>query len=114
MADCLFCKIVAGEITAEKVCETDTVVAFNDIAPQAPIHVLFVPRVHIESSHDLGPDDAGILADLFGAIAAYAEEAGEAAAGYRVVTNVNDNGGQSVHHLHFHLLAGRQMRWPPG
>lgn len=111
--ECLFCKIVAGEIPAARVFEDDEVVAFGDINPQAPTHVLVIPRRHVASADELGADDGDLLAALFGAIRTIAADA-DIAGGYRVVTNIGAEAGQSVFHLHFHVLGGRPMTWPPG
>ena len=111
--DCLFCKIVAGEIPSDLVYEDDDVVAFRDIAPRAPTHVLVVPRRHIADVHALGETDGPLLSALFGAVRRIADDAG-LERGYRVVTNVGPESGQSVFHLHLHLLGGRPMSWPPG
>jgi histidine triad (HIT) family protein len=111
--DCLFCRIVAGEIPSDRVFEDEVVVAFRDISPQAPTHVLVVPRRHVADAHALTEDDADLLAALFGASRRIADDAG-LANGYRVVTNVGPEAGQSVPHLHLHLLGGRRMSWPPG
>jgi histidine triad (HIT) family protein len=111
--DCLFCKIVAGEIPADRVHENDEVIAFRDINPRAPTHVLVIPRRHIPDAHALTDADGRLLAALFGVIAKLADAAG-LGNGYRVVTNVGPEAGQSVPHLHFHLLGGRAMGWPPG
>ena len=113
MADCLFCKIVAKEIPAEVVHESSEVIAFKDINPAAPTHVLVIPKRHVASAADLGAEDAEMLADVFGSIASIAQQAG-LDGGWRVATNVGADAGQSVHHLHFHLLGGRSMAWPPG
>jgi histidine triad (HIT) family protein len=112
-ADCLFCRIVAGEIPSEQVLADDEVIAFRDIAPRAPTHVLVVPRRHVTDVHALSDTDAGLLDSLFRAIRRIADDAG-LESGYRVVTNVGPDAGQSVSHLHFHLLGGRSMSWPPG
>jgi histidine triad (HIT) family protein len=112
-ADCLFCRIVAGDIPSETVFEDDQVVAFRDVSPRAPTHVLVVPRRHIPDAQSLTDADAGLLAAMFGAIRRIATDAG-LERGYRVVTNVGPEAGQSVFHLHFHLLGGRPMSWPPG
>jgi len=111
--DCLFCKIVAGEIPSDQVHADDQVVAFRDINPQAPTHVLVIPRRHIPDAHALGEDDGEILARLFTAARGIADAEG-LTSGYRIVTNVGEEAGQSVFHLHLHLLGGRPMRWPPG
>jgi histidine triad (HIT) family protein len=111
--DCLFCRIVAGEVPSDRVHTDDEVIAFRDIAPRAPTHVLVIPRRHIADAHALTDADAPILARLFSVMRQIADEAG-LANGYRVVTNVGPEAGQSVPHLHFHLLGGRTMSWPPG
>lgn len=111
---CLFCRIAAGEIPAAIVHEDDQVVAFRDIAPRAPTHVLIIPRRHIPSALHLTEADGPLLGRLFTAAAELARAEGIAEAGYRMVTNVGDWGGQTVHHLHLHLLGGRSMHWPPG
>ena len=112
-ADCLFCRIVAGEVPSDRVHEDDEVIAFRDVNPQAPTHVLVIPRRHIPDAHALTDADAGLLVRLFGVVQRVADEAG-LGRGYRVVTNVGAESGQSVFHLHFHLLGGRPMAWPPG
>jgi histidine triad (HIT) family protein len=110
---CLFCQIAAGEIDSTKVRETDNVLAFQDINPAAPTHVLVIPKKHIVSAADLSAQDGDVLAEIFTVAAAIAEEAGTSD-GYRVVTNVGAKAGQSVYHLHFHVLGGRDLTWPPG
>jgi histidine triad (HIT) family protein len=110
--DCLFCKIAAGEIPSEIVHSDDKVVVLRDINPRAPTHVLAISRRHIPSAAELTDADGDLLAALFGALRRVAEEAG--VRGYRIVANVGADAGQSVFHLHFHLLAGRTMSWPPG
>lgn len=114
MADCLFCRIIAGELPAEKVHEDELVVAIRDVAPRAPVHVLLLPRAHVASARELGAADGPMLGRLFevGAQVAAAEGLGER--GYRLVTNVGADAGQSVAHLHVHLLGGRRLAWPPG
>lgn len=112
--DCLFCKIVAGEIPSAKVFEDDQCVAFNDITPQAPTHILIVPRQHIDSLDKAEGMDRDALGQLLLAAAEIAREKGFAEAGYRVVINTNSDGGQTVFHLHVHLLAGRPFVFPPG
>jgi histidine triad (HIT) family protein len=109
VSDCLFCRIVAEELPSDRVAETDDIVAFRDIAPRAPVHVLVAPRRHIDSAHDLGLEDADLLAASFAMIRVVAEQEG-IADGYRVTTNIGAGGGQSVPHLHFHVLGGRQLR----
>ena len=110
--DCLFCGIAAGEIPSDIVHADDTVVVFRDISPKAPTHLLAIPRRHIPSAADLIDADGELLAALFGALRTVAGDAGLGS--YRIVTNVGADAGQSVFHLHFHLLAGRSMAWPPG
>jgi histidine triad (HIT) family protein len=114
MADCLFCKMVAGEIKPNVVLETDDVLAFRDINPQAPIHVLVIPKAHIATINDLQPQQAELMGKLYLAAKQVAEHEGVAEAGYRTVMNCNRAGGQEVFHIHLHVLGGRQMRWPPG
>ena len=111
--DCLFCKIVAGEIPSDRVLEDDDVIAFRDINPRAPTHVLVIPRRHIPDAHALTDGDGPLLSALFAAVRRIADEAG-LGNGYRVVTNVGPESGQTVFHLHLHLLGGRPMAWPPG
>lgn len=111
--DCLFCKIVAGEIPSDKVLETDSALAFRDINPGAPTHVLVIPKRHVASIHELGANDGDELAGVFDVVRQVAEQEG-VSDGYRVVTNVGATAGQSVFHLHFHVLGGRPMEWPPG
>ena len=112
--DCLFCKIAAGEIPADIVHETDDVLAFRDINPRAPTHVLVIPRRHIATINDLTPDDREIVGELYLAAAKIAAEEGHAEDGYRVVMNCNAAAGQTVFHIHLHLLGGRILGWPPG
>lgn len=111
---CLFCRIVAGTIPSTKVHEDDLVVAFRDIAPRAPTHILVVPRDHIASAADLTDADGPMLGRLFATAAELARSEGIANAGYRLVSNVGRWGGQTVDHLHVHLLGGRSFDWPPG
>lgn len=111
-ADCLFCRIAAGEIPADVVSDDESVLVFRDINPRAPMHVLAIPRRHIPSAADLTDADGELLAALFSAMRRVAQEAG--LEGYRIVSNVGAESGQSVFHLHFHLLGGRSMTWPPG
>jgi histidine triad (HIT) family protein len=114
MADCLFCKIVKREIPASIVYEDDRTLAFNDINPQAPTHVLVVPKQHIASLGDLSPGHDQIVGELVRRAAAIAADRGIAAGGYRTVFNTNRDAGQTVFHIHLHLLGGRVMTWPPG
>lgn len=112
--DCLFCRIVAGEVPSDRVHEDDLLVAMRDIAPRAPTHVLILPREHIPSAADLSAEDGPLLGAIFEAAARLATSEGIAERGYRLVTNVGQWGGQSVDHLHFHLMGGRAFSWPPG
>ncbi|HUF46554.1 MAG TPA: histidine triad nucleotide-binding protein [Vicinamibacterales bacterium] len=114
MSTCLFCRIVSGELPASTVFEDDRIVAFDDLHPQAPTHVLVVPKRHIATVTDLGPDDDGLVGALVRTAAAIAAERGIADAGFRTVFNCNAGAGQTVFHIHLHLLGGRTMHWPPG
>ena len=114
MSECLFCKIVNRDIPASIVYEDDRVLAFNDINPQAPTHVLIVPRRHIATLNDLGAGDDQIVGELVRRAAAIANDRGLSAGGYRTVFNTNRDAGQTVFHIHLHLLGGRSMTWPPG
>jgi histidine triad (HIT) family protein len=114
MADCLFCRIIAREIPGAIVYEDDRLIAFNDINPQAPTHVLIVPKQHIASLNELSEGDEQIVGELVRRAAAIAAERGIAAGGYRTVFNTNRDAGQTVFHVHLHLLGGRPMHWPPG
>lgn len=114
MAECLFCKIVEGKIPAKKVHEDDLCIGFADINPQAPTHVLFVPRRHIASANDLTHEDRELVGHLTLSAAKFARENGVADGGFRLVMNTNRDAGQTVFHLHLHVLGGRPMTWPPG
>ena len=111
---CLFCRIPAGEIPASKVFEDADVLAFNDINPQAPLHVLVVPKRHVATINDLAESDQALVGQLVRRAAAIAAEKGYAERGYRTVFNWNAEAGQTVFHIHLHLLAGRSLGWPPG
>ncbi len=110
----IFDKIINKEIPAEIVFENDTVLGFKDINPQAPIHVLFIPKIRISTINEIKDNQAELVGQLFLAARGYAKEIDEDENGYRVVMNCNKNGGQEVYHIHLHFLAGRQMKWPPG
>lgn len=114
MSSCLFCRIINREIPGSIVYEDERVLAFNDINPQAPTHVLIVPKRHIASLNELGEDDDGIVGELVRRAAAIAEAKGIAKGGYRTVFNTNRDAGQTVFHIHLHLLGGRSLGWPPG
>ena len=113
-SDCLFCKILAGEIPADLVYESETAVAFRDINPKAPTHVLVIPRKHISTINDIEPDDQEIIGSLYIAAKEIAAQAGIADDGYRAVMNCNEDAGQSVFHIHLHVMGGRVLAWPPG
>jgi histidine triad (HIT) family protein len=114
MPDCLFCKIATGEIPANLVYQDDRLVAFRDINPQAPTHILVIPRRHIATLNELSAEDAPLVGEMVGRAATIARELGHDEAGYRTVINCNADAGQTVFHIHLHLLAGRGMTWPPG
>ncbi len=114
MSDCLFCKIVAGEIPSSIVHQDDSLVVFKDINPQAPLHVLIVPRKHIATLNDLAPEDDALVGSMFRRAAALAKEHGYHDRGYRTIFNTNGEAGQTVFHIHLHVLAGRSFTWPPG
>jgi histidine triad (HIT) family protein len=113
MQNCLFCRMVRGEITPQKVFETDEILAFRDISPAAPTHVLIIPKRHVATVNDATPEDAPLLGQLFVAAGRVAAAEGLAADGYRLVVNCNADAGQSVFHVHMHLLGGGPMGWPP-
>jgi histidine triad (HIT) family protein len=112
--DCLFCKVIAGQIPAALVHQDEQMVAFNDINPQAPLHVLIVPRKHIATMNALAPEDDAMVGAMFRRAAALAKAHGYDERGYRTVFNTNRDAGQTVFHIHLHLLAGRGLAWPPG
>jgi len=114
MSDCLFCRMVAGEIKPDVVFEDDTVLAFRDVNPQAPTHVLVIPKRHIATTNDLDEASANVVGRMYLAAKQVAADEGIAGPGYRMVMNCNPGAGQSVYHIHLHLLGGRPMRWPPG
>ncbi|MCG8489373.1 MAG: histidine triad nucleotide-binding protein [Candidatus Thiodiazotropha sp.] len=114
MSDCLFCKFVSGEISTQTVYEDDDVLAFRDINPQAPCHVLIIPKKHISTLNDLTEQDAELVGKLYLTAAKVAKQEGIDEAGYRTVMNCNEQAGQTVFHIHLHLLGGRRMSWPPG
>ncbi len=112
MNDCLFCKMVRGDIKPNTVYQDDHVLAFRDINPQAPVHILIIPKIHVATLNDL--DDSFLASQLLQTAVKLAEQEGMSEDGYRTVINCNNKGGQEVYHLHMHLLGGRQMSWPPG
>ena len=113
-SDCLFCRIIAGELPSSQVYADDLVVAIRDIAPQAPTHILLLSRKHIPSVRDVQPQDAGLIEKICAVATELANREGVAQDGYRLVVNIGRNGGQTVDHMHVHLLGGRLMAWPPG
>ena len=114
MADCLFCKMVSGEIKPDIVFEDEEVLAFRDVNPQAPMHVLVIPKTHISTVNDLTPEHASLVGRLYLAAQKIAADEGVAEPGYRLVMNCNADAGQSVYHIHLHVLGGRPLSWPPG
>lgn len=114
MSDCLFCKMVSGEIKPDTVMETEDVLAFRDISPQAPTHILIIPKKHISTINDITDEDTELIGKLYQVAKEVAAKEGLAEPGYRTVMNCNSDGGQAVYHIHLHLLGGRQLGWPPG
>lgn len=112
--DCIFCKIVNGEIPSNKIYEDDDIVAFNDLSPQAPIHFLVIPKKHIESCNFVDKENSEVVGKIFLKISELVKGMGFDESGYRIINNCNKDGGQTVKHLHFHVLAGRSLNWPPG
>lgn len=112
--ECIFCKIISGEIPCEKIYEDDIVLSFKDINPAAPSHVLIVPKKHISSLNELKKEDSEIIAHIFIVAKEITSKLGISDSGYRIVTNCGVDGGQTVNHIHFHLLGGRSLQWPPG
>ena len=111
--DCIFCKIARGEIPSQKVYEDDEIIAFNDLEPQAPVHVLIIPKEHMQDANQITEQNQDIIGRIFHIAAKIAKEKG-LDKGYRIVNNCGEDGGQTVQHLHFHLLGGRKMMWPAG
>ena len=114
MKDCIFCKIISGEIPCDKIYEDDMVLSFKDIKPEAPCHFLIIPKKHIESLNDISEEDSKLIAHIFVVAKKLAAENKIAESGYRIVSNCGVDGGQSVNHVHFHVLGGRSLIWPPG
>ena len=114
MQSCIFCKIVAGEIPCKKVYEDDALFAFEDVNPAAPTHILIIPKRHMETLHEIQDTDKELIGSIFVAANEIARKQGIAQEGFRIVVNCGENGGQTVFHIHFHLLGGRRMEWPPG
>jgi len=114
MDNCLFCKIINGDIAAKKVYENEHIIAFNDINPKAPVHILVIPKKHIRSINELNSSDINLAGEIILAAKKIAKDQGVDSKGFRVVFNTNDDGGQTVYHIHMHIMGGRQMQWPPG
>lgn len=114
MSECVFCLIIDNKIPSTKVYEDDELLAFKDINPEAPVHILIVPKKHIPTIADISKDDMALISKIYAVAIKLASEFDIAKSGFRIVTNCGNDGGQSVNHLHFHLLGGRQMHWPPG
>lgn len=114
MNNCIFCKIISGEIPCNKVYEDDKILAFSDINPEAPVHFLVIPKKHIESIKNLGEDDSFLVQHIMNTIVDIAKGKGIDEKGYRIVNNIGSDGGQTVPHMHFHVLGGRALQWPPG
>ena len=114
MSDCIFCKIVSGDIPADKVFENDHVIGFRDLNPQAPTHVLVIPKKHISTINDLQEEDKALVGEMYLAAKQIVADEGLSDDGYRTVMNCNEQAGQTVFHIHLHLLGGRRMQWPPG
>lgn len=114
MTDCIFCKIIAGEIPSKKIYEDDKVLAFYDIEPSAPVHFLVIPKAHVASVNEINEENADIISHIFKSINKIVQELNIADTGYRVITNCGEDGGQTVGHLHFHIIGGRKLHWPAG
>ena len=114
MSDCIFCKIAKGEIPSNKVYEDEKILCFHDISPAAPVHILMIPKEHIQSVNHIDNENSQIIAHIFATIPEVTKKLGIDESGYRVVTNILEDGGQTVPHLHFHILGGRNLKWPPG
>ena len=114
MASCLFCNIVNNKIQSEKLIENDSIIAFDDINPQAPTHILIIPKKHISTINDFNPNDSELIGEMFLVAQKLAKTENINSTGYRTVFNCNEDGGQTVYHIHLHLLGGRKLGWPPG
>ena len=114
MTDCLFCKIANKEIPSSAVYEDEKILAFKDINPEAPVHILIIPKVHMDSVQDINQSNSSIISHIFAIIPKLAKDLGVDEKGFRVVTNIGEHGDQTVKHLHFHMLGGRNLSWPPG
>lgn len=114
MQDCIFCKIIKGDIPSKKIYEDENVYAFYDISPEAPVHFLVIPKVHIESANEINENNSKIISHIYVAINKIVRELDIDSTGYRIVNNCGNDGGQTVQHIHFHVLGGRNLKWPPG
>ncbi|NFG57150.1 histidine triad nucleotide-binding protein [Clostridium botulinum] len=114
MGDCIFCKIIKGDIPSKKLYEDELVYAFYDINPEAPVHFLIIPKEHIKSVNELNEKNINVVSHIFKVINKLVVELDIAESGYRIVNNCGEDGGQTVNHIHFHILAGRNLQWPPG
>ena len=114
MTDCLFCKIIEGDIPSTKVYEDEFVLAFRDIEPQAPQHIIIIPKTHISSANEITAENSAVIGKIYEAASKIAKDLGFSENGYRIVNNCGKDGGQTVGHIHFHLLGGRNLQWPPG
>lgn len=114
MSDCIFCKIINGEIPSKKIYEDDKVLSFYDISPEAPTHFLVIPKEHIESANHINEENCNIISHIFLVINRISKELNIDEKGYRIVNNCGNDGGQTVQHMHFHVLGGRELKWPPG
>ncbi|MEK6265751.1 MAG: histidine triad nucleotide-binding protein [Clostridium sp.] len=114
MDDCIFCKIIKKQIPCELLYEDEGVIGFKDISPEAPVHIVIIPKVHISNLNSLSEDSANIIGHIFIVAKKIAIDLGISETGYRIVSNCGENGGQTVQHIHFHLLGGRRLKWPPG
>jgi len=114
MTDCIFCKIIAGQIPAAKIFEDENIIVFKDITPKAPVHLLAIPKTHFATIQDIPEPEMGIITKLFSAIAKTVQTLGLCEKGYRLVINSGERAGQAVPHIHVHILAGRELAWPPG
>jgi histidine triad (HIT) family protein len=112
--NCLFCKIIRGEIPAKKEYENEKVFVFHDITPQAPVHLLFIPKIHISNTNEINESNKDYIAEIFSLVPEITKRLNISEKGYRIVNNTGHSGGQTVHHVHFHLLGGRNLTWPPG
>ncbi|MGL5380829.1 histidine triad nucleotide-binding protein [Clostridium sp.] len=112
--DCIFCKIINGEIPSTKIYEDEKVIAFNDISPEAPVHFLVIPKAHIEGANDINEENSNIISHIFLVINKLVRELNIDQSGYRIINNCGRDGGQTVNHIHFHVLGNRELKWPPG